>query len=37
MGQRVLEHQQPLCATLLELKKEDLTPSDSELDTMESM
>ena len=35
MVQRVLEQQQPLCATLLELKKGDLMPSDSEFDTME--
>ena len=36
MVQRVLEQQQPLCATLLELKKGDLMPSDSEFDTMEN-
>lgn len=35
MVQRVLEQQQPLCATLLELKKGDLMPSDSKFDTME--
>ena len=34
MVQRLLEQQQPLCATLLELKKGDLMPSDSEFDTM---
>ena len=37
MVQRVFEQQQPLCATLLELKKGDLMPSDSEFDTMENM
>ena len=36
MVQRVLEQQQPLCATLFELKKGDLMPSDSEFDTMEN-
>ena len=35
MVQRVLEQQQPLCATLLELKKADLTPSDVEFSMME--
>ena len=35
MVQRVLEQQQPLCATLLELKKGDLMPSDAEFSTME--
>ena len=36
MVQRVLEQQQPLCATLLELKKGDLMPSDAEFSTMET-
>ena len=35
MVQRVLEQQQPLCATLLELKKGELMPSDAEFSTME--
>ena len=35
MVQRVLEQQQPLCATLLELKKGDLMPSDVEFSMME--
>ena len=35
MVRRVLEQQQPLCATLLELKKGDLMPSDSEFSIME--
>ena len=33
---RVLEQQQPLCATLLELKKGELMPSDVEFATMEN-
>ena len=36
MVKRVLKQQQPLCATLLELKKGDMMPSDSELLGMES-
>ncbi len=36
MVERVLEQQQPLCATLLELRKGDLMPSDAELVTMEN-
>ena len=35
MIQRVLEQQQPLCATVLELKKGDLIPTDVELTNME--
>ena len=33
---RVIDQQQPLCAALLELKKSDLMPSDTELSTMET-
>jgi len=36
MVKRVLEQQQPLCATLLELKKANLMPSDAEFSTMEN-
>ena len=35
MVARVMEQQQPLCATLLELKKGDLMPTDSEFANME--
>ena len=35
MVARVLEQQQPLCATLLELKKGDLMPTDTEFANME--
>ena len=35
MVERVLEQQQPLCAALFELRKEDLMPSDSEFSVME--
>ena len=35
MIKRVLEQQQPLCAALLALKKDDLMPSDSEFAVME--
>ena len=35
MVARVIEQQQPLCATLLELKKGDLMPTDSEFINME--
>ena len=35
MVARILEQQQPLCATLLELKKGDLMPTDAEFTTME--
>ena len=35
MASRVLEQQQPLCATLLELHRGDLMPSDSEFSTLE--
>uniref|UniRef100_A0A1X7TJJ6 Uncharacterized protein n=1 Tax=Amphimedon queenslandica TaxID=400682 RepID=A0A1X7TJJ6_AMPQE len=33
---QVIDRQQPLCAALLELKKSDLMPSDTELSTMET-
>ena len=33
---RVIGQQQPLCAALLELKKSDLMPSDTEFLTMET-
>ena len=36
MVNRVLEQQQPICATLLELRRGDLMPSDSEFATLES-
>ena len=36
MIERILEQQQPLCATLLELHKGDMMPSDSEFNTMEA-
>ena len=36
MVERVLEQQQPLCATLLELRKGDLMPSDAEFTIMEN-
>ena len=35
MVERVLEQQQPLCATLFELRKGDLMPSDAEFSAME--
>lgn len=35
MVQRVLEQQQPLCATLLELQRPDLLPTDAEITAME--
>ncbi len=35
MVERVLEQQQPLCATLFELRKGDLMPSDAEFSVME--
>ena len=35
MVARFMEQQQPLCATLLELKKGDLMPTDSEFANME--
>ena len=35
MVARVLEQQQPLCATLLEPKKGDLMPTDTEFSNME--
>ena len=33
--QRILEQQQPLCATLLELRRPDLMPTDAEITAME--
>ena len=36
MIERVLEQQQPLCATLSELKKGDFMPSDVDFSTMEN-
>ena len=36
MMQRILTQQQPLCATLLEVKRGDLMPSDGEFTVMES-
>ena len=35
MAERILSQQQPLCATLLELHKGDMMPSDSEFTTLE--
>ena len=35
MAERILSQQQPLCAALLELRKGDLMPSDSEFTTLE--
>ena len=35
MVSRVLEQQQPICATLLEIQKTELMPSDQEFKTME--
>ena len=35
MMERILKQQQPLCAALLELRKTDLLPSDTEISTME--
>ena len=36
MVERIISQQQPLCATLLELRRGDLMPSDAELSTMEA-
>ena len=36
MVSRVIEQQQPICATLLELKKTDLMPSENEFSSMET-
>ena len=36
MMERILEQQQPMCATLLELKKGDLMPTDREFSTLEA-
>ena len=35
MFQRIIEQQQPLCATLLELKRTDLIPTDADITAME--
>lgn len=35
MVERIIQQQQPLCASLLELKKTDLMPSDTEFESME--
>jgi hypothetical protein len=35
MASRIMEQQQPICATLLEVQKTDLMPSDQEFKTME--
>lgn len=35
MMQRVLEQQEPLCATVLELKRTDLMPTDADITAME--
>ena len=35
MVEQVLEQQQPLCATLFELRKGDLMPTDNEFSVME--
>ena len=35
MAERILSQQQPLCATLLEVHKGDMMPSDSEFNTLE--
>ena len=34
--ERIIEQRQPLCATLLEIRKADLMPSDTEFATMEA-
>ena len=36
MVERIVEQQQPLCATLFELRKGDLMPTDNEFSTMET-
>jgi len=36
MLKRLLQQHQPLCATLIEIKKTDLMPSDSQISTMET-
>ena len=35
MAKRILSQEQPLCATLLEVHKGDMMPSDSEFNTLE--
>lgn len=35
MAERVLNQQQPICATLMELKKGELMPTDGEFKTLE--
>ena len=36
MVNRILEQQQPLCATLIEIHKPELMPTDTEISTMEA-
>jgi len=36
MVNRILEQQQPLCATLIEIRKPELMPTDTEISTMEA-
>ena len=36
MLDRILKQQQPLCATLIEIHKSDLMPTDSEISVMEA-
>ena len=36
MLERILEQQQPLCATLIEIRRSDLMPTDTEISNMEA-
>ena len=36
MMERIIEQQQPLCATLIEIRKTELMPNDEEIKTMET-
>ena len=36
MMERIIEQQQPLCATLIEIRKTELMPDDEEIKTMET-
>ena len=36
MVNRILEHQQPLCVTFIEIRKPELMPTDTEISTMEA-
>ena len=36
MLERVLEQQQPLCATLIEIRRSDLIPTETEISSMET-